>query len=76
MESGFSRILKMTRTVVAIVALIEVGSAMLLARQAPAGAAAFVHRTIQESGDYRVEVVRLAPYCLPPFTYLLTITLK
>jgi hypothetical protein len=32
--------------------------------------------TIQEPGDYRVEVVRLAPYCLPSFTYLLTITLK
>ena len=32
--------------------------------------------TIQESGDYRVEVVRLAPYCLPSFTYLLTITIR
>ena len=32
--------------------------------------------TIQEAGDYRVEVVRLAPYCQPSFTYLLTITIK
>jgi hypothetical protein len=32
--------------------------------------------TIQAPGDYRVEVVRLAPYCLPSFTYLLTISLK
>lgn len=32
--------------------------------------------TIQEPGDYRVEVVRLAPYCMPSFTYLLTITIK
>lgn len=32
--------------------------------------------TIRESGDYRVEVVRLAPYCQPSFTYLLTITIK
>jgi hypothetical protein len=31
---------------------------------------------IQEPGEYRVEVVRLAPYCQPSFTYLLTITLK
>jgi len=32
--------------------------------------------TIQDPGDYRVEVVRLAPYCQPSFTYLLTITIK
>ena len=32
--------------------------------------------TIQEAGDYRIEIVRLAPYCQPSFTYLLTITLK
>jgi hypothetical protein len=32
--------------------------------------------TIQDPGDYRVEVVRLAPYCAPSFTYLLTITIK
>jgi hypothetical protein len=32
--------------------------------------------TIREPGDYRVEVVRLAPYCMPSFTYLLTITIK
>jgi hypothetical protein len=32
--------------------------------------------TIGEPGEYRVEVVRLAPYCLPSFTYLLTISLK
>lgn len=46
-ESGFSRIVRMTRTVFAIVALIEVGSAILLARQAPAEAAAFVNRLVQ-----------------------------
>ena len=32
--------------------------------------------TIQEAGEYRVEVVRLASSCLPSFTYLLTITIK
>jgi hypothetical protein len=32
--------------------------------------------TIRQPGDYRVEVVRLAPYCLPSFTYLLTVTIK
>jgi hypothetical protein len=32
--------------------------------------------TILEPGDYRVEVVRLASYCQPSFTYLLTITIK
>ena len=32
--------------------------------------------TIRESGEYRIEVVRLAPYCAPSFTYLLTVTLK
>ena len=29
-----------------------------------------------EEGQYTVEVVRLAPYCEPPFTYLLTMTLR
>ena len=32
--------------------------------------------TIRETGEYRIEVVRLAPYCAPSFTYLLTVTLK
>ena len=32
--------------------------------------------TIREAGDYRIEIVRLAPYCQPSFTYLLTITIK
>jgi hypothetical protein len=32
--------------------------------------------TIQEPGDYHIDVVRLAPYCMPSFTYLLTITVK
>jgi len=32
--------------------------------------------TIQDAGEYRVEVVRLAPYCQPSFTYLLTISMK
>ena len=42
------------------------------------GAAAprFWTGTIQDPGEYRVEVVRLAPYCQPSFTYLLTITVK
>jgi hypothetical protein len=42
------------------------------------GAAAprFTTVAIQEPGEYRVEVVRLAPYCVPSFTYLLTITIK
>lgn len=31
--------------------------------------------TIRETGEYRIDVVRLAPYCAPSFTYLLTITL-
>lgn len=32
--------------------------------------------TIREDGEYRIEVVRLAPYCEPSFTYLLTVTVK
>jgi hypothetical protein len=42
------------------------------------GAAAprFTTVAVQAPGEYRVEVVRLAPYCLPSFTYLLTITIK
>jgi hypothetical protein len=32
--------------------------------------------TIQEPGEYHIDVVRLAPYCMPSFTYLLTITIK
>jgi hypothetical protein len=32
--------------------------------------------TLTEEGQYRVEIVRLAPYCEPPFTYLLTMTLR
>ena len=43
---------------------------------AGASAPRFWNGTIQEPGDYRVEVVRLAPYCMPSFTYLLTITIK
>ena len=45
---------------------------------APPGATAprFWNGTIQDAGEYRVEVVRLAPYCQPSFTYLLTITTK
>lgn len=31
---------------------------------------------LTEPGSYRVEVVRLAPYCEPPLTYLLTMTLR
>jgi len=41
-----------------------------------ASAPRFWSGTIQESGDYRVEVVRLAQYCVPSFTYLLTISIK
>jgi hypothetical protein len=36
----------------------------------------FTSVTIQEPGEYRIEVVRLAAYCLPSFTYLLTVTIK
>jgi hypothetical protein len=32
--------------------------------------------TIPETGEYRVDVVRQAPYCEPPFTYLLTINVR
>ena len=32
--------------------------------------------TIRETGEYRIEVVRLAPYCAPSFTYLLTVIVK
>ena len=32
--------------------------------------------TLQGPGEYRVDVVRLAPYCMPSFTYLLTITIS
>jgi hypothetical protein len=32
--------------------------------------------TIQEPGEYHIDVVRLAPHCMPSFTYLLTITIK
>lgn len=43
----------------------------------PGGAAA---RTwagpLPDAGDYRVEVVRRAPYCDPSFTYLLTLALR
>jgi hypothetical protein len=32
--------------------------------------------TLPADGQYRVEVVRVAPYCNPPFTYLLTMTMR
>ena len=32
--------------------------------------------TIPETGEYRIDIVRQAPYCEPPFTYLLTINLR
>ena len=44
--------------------------------RAGSNAPRFTTVTIQEPGEYRVEVVRLAPYCLPSFTYLLTVTIK
>lgn len=44
--------------------------------RAGSNAPRFTSVTIQEPGEYRVEVVRLAPYCLPSFTYLLTVTIK
>ena len=44
--------------------------------EGPGAAPRFWSGTIQESGDYRVEVVRLAPYCMPSFTYLLTISIR
>ena len=44
--------------------------------QGSAAAPRFVSAAIQNAGEHRVEVVRLAPYCQPSFTYLLTITIK
>jgi hypothetical protein len=65
------------------VRLVEDKTGKSLGRPAPsagegpgASAPRFWSGTIQEPGDYRVEVVRLAPYCMPSFTYLLTITIK
>jgi hypothetical protein len=67
----------------AAVRVFEQKTGKSLSRPAPGGADGaaaaaprFWNGTIQESGDYRVEVVRLAPYCMPSFTYLLTITIK
>ena len=67
----------------AAVRVVEQKTGKSLGRPAPGGAEGsgasaprFWNGTIQESGDYRVEVVRLAPYCMPSFTYLLTITIK
>jgi hypothetical protein len=61
----------------AAVRVIQQKTGKPLSRPAAAAAAPrFWNGTIQESGDYRVEVVRLAPYCMPSFTYLLTITIK
>jgi hypothetical protein len=31
---------------------------------------------LDEAGDYRIDVVRLAPFCQPSFTYLLTVSLR
>jgi|SRR5688572_22950893 len=59
----------------AAVRVVQVSSGKIL--QGPSAPAPRVwNGTIQEPGDYRVEVVRLAPYCMPSFTYLLTITIK
>ena len=44
--------------------------------QAGTSAPRFLSAAIQDPGEYRVEVVRLASYCQPSFTYLLTITMK
>ena len=67
----------------AAVRVVEQKTGKSLSRPAPGGAEGsgasaprFWNGTIQESGDYRVEVVRLASYCQPSFTYLLTITIK
>ena len=65
----------------AAVRVVEAASGRSLSRPAPgagSGAAAprFWSDTIRETGEYRIEVVRLAPYCAPSFTYLLTVTLK
>ena len=60
--------------------IVEQKTGRSLDRPAPGGAGAAAPRlwsdTIREDGEYRVEVVRLASYCAPSFTYLLTITLK
>ena len=59
----------------ALVRVVEGKSGKPLDR-AGSNAPRFTSVTIQEPGEYRVEVVRLAPYCLPSFTYLLTVTIK
>ena len=60
--------------------IVEQKTGKSLDRPALGGAGASAPRfwtdTIREDGEYRVEVVRLASYCAPSFTYLLTITLK
>lgn len=67
----------------ATIRVVEAQSGRSLGRPAPsagAGPGAAAPRvwsdTIRETGEYRIEVVRLAPYCAPSFTYLLTVTLK
>lgn len=65
----------------AAIRVVEAKSGRSLNRPAPSGvegpaAPRVWFDTIRETGEYRIEVVRLAPYCAPSFTYLLTITLK
>ena len=59
----------------AAVRVVEQKTGKSLDRPGPAAPRVW-NGTIQDPGDYRVEVVRLAPYCMPSFTYLLTITIK
>jgi hypothetical protein len=59
----------------ATVRVVEQGTLKSLERPG-AAAPRFTTVTIRQPGEYRIEVVRLAPYCAPSFTYLLTITLK
>ena len=67
----------------AAIRVVEAKTGRSLDRPAPSGvdgpgaaAPRFWSDTIRETGEYRIEVVRLAPYCAPSFTYLLTVTLK
>ena len=65
----------------AMIRVVDGKTGRSLDRPAPGGAAGAAapriwSDTIRETGEYRIEVVRLAPYCAPSFTYLLTVTLK
>ena len=58
----------------AVLRVVNARSGRAVAR--PGGAARAWAGPLPEAGDYRVEVVRRAPYCDPSFTYLLTLALR